>query len=144
MNEELQSTNEELYTLNEEMRQRTDELNNSNAFLNSILSSMRAAIIVLDNDLIVHIWNLKAQDLWGLRPEEAQGKAFMNLDIGLRVEELKRPIRACLLGETEHEDRVVEAVNRRGRKVRCRVSCYRFTFEPKKEFGVILLMEEVD
>lgn len=41
-NEEMQSAaDEELQTINEELRERADELNNSNGFLNSILSSLR-------------------------------------------------------------------------------------------------------
>jgi hypothetical protein len=42
MNEELQSTNEELQTINDELRLRTTELNQANAFLNSILGSLKA------------------------------------------------------------------------------------------------------
>ena len=142
--EELQSTNEELNTVNEEMRQRTEELNNVNAFLNSILSNMRAAMVVLDSDLLVLIWNLKAENMWGLRAGEVQGKSFMNLDIGLPVEDLRKQIRACLTGESEYAHSILEAVNRRGRKISCRVTCSRFIDETKKDAGVVLLMEEID
>jgi two-component system, chemotaxis family, CheB/CheR fusion protein len=48
MNEELQSTNEELQNLNEEHRKHSDELHHSNAFMKSILSSLRSGIIVID------------------------------------------------------------------------------------------------
>ena len=41
MNEELQSTNEELQTLNDELRQRGQELTRVNAFMATILSSLR-------------------------------------------------------------------------------------------------------
>ena len=144
MNEELQSTNEELHTVNEEMRQRTDELNNVNAFLNSILSSMRAAMVVLDSDMIVLIWNQQAENLWGLRSEEVQGKSFMNLDIGLAVEALRKQIRACITGDSEYQRTVVDAVNRRGQKIKCCVTCSRFVDDTKKDAGAVLLMEELD
>ena len=51
MNEELQSTNEELQTVNEELRQRTEEMNQLNAFLQSVLGGMRAAAVVLNQNL---------------------------------------------------------------------------------------------
>ena len=60
MNEELQSTNEELQTVNEEMRQQSAEIDNANSFLKTILSTMRAAIIVLDGDMNILIWNHKS------------------------------------------------------------------------------------
>src|SRR5437667_180926 len=85
MNEELQSTNEELNTINEELRERTDELNRSNAFLNSILSSLRGGVVVVDRNNNVLIWNYMAEDLWGLRAEEIKGQSLMDLDIGLPV-----------------------------------------------------------
>jgi len=69
MNEELQSTNEELQTVNEELRQRTDEMHQLNAFLESVLSGMRAAAIVVNQNLNVLVWNRRAEDLWGLRAD---------------------------------------------------------------------------
>jgi two-component system CheB/CheR fusion protein len=47
MNEELQSTNEELETINDELRQRTLDLNEVNSFLESILVSLEAGVVVL-------------------------------------------------------------------------------------------------
>src|SRR6266571_2262179 len=122
MNEELQSTNEELNTINEELRERTDELNHSNAFLNSILSSLRGGVVVVDRNNNVLIWNYLAEDLWGLRAEEIKGQSLMNLDIGLPVGQLREPIRACLSQETDKQEMILDAVNRRGRSIKCRVA----------------------
>ncbi len=144
MNEELQSTNEELHTVNEEMRQRTAELNNANSFLTSILSSMSAGLVVLDNDFVILAWNTKSEDLWGLRAEEVQGKSFINLDIGLPLQEIRNHVRACLTRNSDHEQMVVEAINRRGRKVQCRITIGLFIEQETKNTGAILLMEEVD
>ena len=83
INEELQSTNEELETINDELRDRTDELNELTAFMESILSSLRAGVAVLDLDLRVQAWNGYAANLWGLRSDEVQSMPFLNLDIGL-------------------------------------------------------------
>jgi two-component system CheB/CheR fusion protein len=143
MNEELQSANEELQTMNEELRQRSDELNQVNTFLESILASFRGAVVVVNRDMMVLVWNDKAQDLWGLRGEEVRDQHFMNLDIGLPVERLRQTIKQCLNGEP-NQSIEVDAVNRRGRKIRCKVGCTRLlgpTHEPR---GAILFMEEVD
>jgi two-component system CheB/CheR fusion protein len=142
--EELQSTNEELHAVNEEMRQRTGELNSVNTFLRSILSSMRGAMIVLNNDMGILIWNSKCEDFWGLRADEVQGKSLMNLDIGLPVQELRKPIRACLTGESDYQEVVVNATNRRGKAIQCRVACSRFVEDSKNHTGVMLLLEVLD
>jgi two-component system CheB/CheR fusion protein len=142
MNEELQSTNEELQTVNEELRQRTDEMNQLNAFLESVLSGMRAAAVVLNANLNVLIWNRRAEDLWGLRADEVQGRSMLNLDIGLPVGQLRDVIRPCLSGDSDHQQVLLDAVNRRGKKIKCRVTCTPLVTASKKREGVILLMEE--
>jgi two-component system CheB/CheR fusion protein len=142
MNEELQSANEELQTINEELRERTDELNQANTFLQSILASFRGGVAVVDQDLLVMVWNRRAEDLWGLRAEEVQGKNFLNLDIGLPVEQLRQRIRACLAGEGVPPDLTVQAVNRRGKPIRCRVNCAPLAGSNGDTRGAIVLMEE--
>ena len=142
MNEELQSTNEELQTVNEELRQRTEELNQSNAFLQSVLGSLRAAAIVVDRDLNVLVWNHRAEDLWGLRSEEVEGKSVLNLDIGLPVGELRAPMRACMQDGADYREMVLDAINRRGKPIRCRVICTPLLSMGKRRDGVIMMMEE--
>jgi two-component system CheB/CheR fusion protein len=121
MNEELQSTNEELQTVNEELRQRSDELNHVNAFLESVLSSLPGGAAVIDQNYNVLMWNQRAEDLWGLRADEVRGRSFLGLDIGLPVGDLRPLIRACLGGDGDARDATVDATNRRGKRIRCRV-----------------------
>jgi len=143
MNEELQSANEELQTMNDELRQRSDELNQVNAFLQSILSGFRGSVVVLDKDMKVLVWSHRAEDAWGLRTEEATGKQFLNLDIGLPVMVLRQPLRDCLAG-TPSTTVTVDAVNRRGRPIRCEVTCTPLEGVDGVDGprGVILMMEE--
>jgi len=152
-NEELQSTNEELQTINEELRVRSGELNQANTFLESILGSLRAGVIVLDRDLQVQVWNGRSQELWGVRAEEAHGRSFLTLDIGLPVEELVPAIRACLTGTGAPESKreialgvsheiAVAARNRRGKAITCRVLLTRLAGAGGEAGGVILLVEE--
>jgi len=143
MNEELQSTNEELETTNTELRLRSDELNTANAFLASILTGLEVAVIVVDPKLQVLAWNHRAEDLWGLRANEVQGRHFMNLDIGLPVEQLLQPVRSVLTGETERAEVTLECRNRRGKPVRCPIRCTPLAGATGAMLGAILLMEEV-
>jgi two-component system CheB/CheR fusion protein len=142
MNEELQSANEELQTMNEELRRRTDEVNHVNGFLESIVTSMRSAVIVVDRDLRVQMWSPNAEDLWGLRASEVENKNFLYLDIGLPVEQLKGTIRACLEQVENYYEVVLSATNRRGKAIQVRVSCSPlFSASRDHVRGVILLMD---
>ena len=141
MNAELQSTNEEMHTTNDQLRGRTDELYRANTFLESIVASMDAGVVVLDANLAVEIWNRKAEDLWGLRADEVRGKPFLNLDIGLPVEELKTPLRECLAGNSGLHRLVLDGRNRRGKAIRCAVMCVPLAGTDKRVQGAILMME---
>jgi two-component system CheB/CheR fusion protein len=139
MNEELQSTNEELETTNDELQQRTDELDDVNSFLESILGSLRGAVVVVDSDLQVTGWNDAAFELWGLRPDEVLGRHLMNLDIGLPVEQLRGPVRGVLSGDGQPEI-TLQAVNRRGRRVTLRIELAPLDGDDRVR-GAILLMQ---
>jgi two-component system CheB/CheR fusion protein len=143
MNEELQSSNEELETMNEELRHRTQEVNDVNAFLETILSTIGLAVAVVDRNQRVQIWNGKARELWGVTPEEAEDQHLLSLDIGLPLDKLRQQLRVTLGGESQREEVVLDATNRRGKPFQCRV-----TFLPLggdgNTSGVIMMMEAVD
>jgi two-component system CheB/CheR fusion protein len=140
--EELETTNEELQTINDELSQRTGELDEVNAYLESILSSFRGGVVVLDEDLRVRVWNHLSGDLWGLRPEEAQGRHFLDLDIGLPVGRMRHLLHEALNGGGQPLEDVLDAVNRRGRPVRIRVTCNALRGSAEEVRGVFVLMNE--
>jgi two-component system CheB/CheR fusion protein len=142
MNEELQSTNEELETVNRELRQRGLDLSRSNVFLGGILRSVPLAVIVLDEQLQVELWNDVAADLWGLRADEVNGRHFFGLDIGLPVEQLKQPIAALMRHGDQRVDAQIDAMNRRGRQIRLHVQCVSIGSGDQSR-GVIILMQEL-
>ena len=119
MNEELQSTNEELETINDELRDRTGDLNRVNDFLEAILTSLGIGVAVVDRQQRVQVWNHRAEDLWGLRQDEALEHHLLSLDIGLPVEQLAGHLRTVLIGGSRREQALLEAVNRRGRAIEC-------------------------
>jgi two-component system CheB/CheR fusion protein len=141
-NEELQSTVEELETTNDELRIRGDELNSANAFLQSILASLQGGVAVVDRELRVLAWNQRAEDLWGVRESEVTGQHLLNLDIGLPLERLRNMLRTCINGELETGDVTLEAVNRRGKTIRCHVTCTPLRGLAEEMGGAILVMEE--
>jgi two-component system CheB/CheR fusion protein len=144
MNEELQSTNEELQTINDELRQRGDELNLANAFLGSVLRSLQSGVAVVDRELKLLAWNRQAEELWGIRADEVSGNHLLNLDIGLPVAQLRPALRACLAGESEVQQVVLDAViNRRGRPIRCQVTCTPLHGATDEIRGAIILMDEL-
>jgi two-component system CheB/CheR fusion protein len=144
INEELQSTNEELQTTNDEVRARSTEAMELNAFLESILTSLRGAVVMLDRDLTIHKWNYRAEDMWGLRSQEVLHRNFLNLDIGLPVEQLKAPVNACLTQEADFLEVTLDATNRRGKRITVKVTCTPLGNDGEEPTGVILVMEEVN
>jgi two-component system, chemotaxis family, CheB/CheR fusion protein len=141
-NEELQSGNEELETMNEEMQVRTAELDEARTFLEGVLSSVAAGVVVLDANLTVRSWNKGAEELWGLRAEEVSNQAFFQLDFGLPTGEVRGIVNDCLASSKRTGPVQVAAINRIGRTIKCTVTCSPLKGDNDGE-GVVLLMEEV-
>jgi two-component system CheB/CheR fusion protein len=143
-NEELQSGNEELETMNEEMRLRTAELDEARIFLEGVLSSVAAGVVVLDAELLVRSWNRGAEELWGLRAEEVRNQAFFNLDFGLPVASVRDIVQQCLTFGRRTGPIQVAAINRIGRSITCTVTCSPLKGKPDGDGdGAVLLMEEL-
>ena len=140
MNEELQSTNEELHTVNAELRERTEKLQRANTFQEAIVASLESGVVVLDENLTVVLWNHQIAELWGLRADEAKGKSFASLDIGLPVAELAGPIHTAI-NAGSHQTVTLNSVNRRGKPIACRVTCSPLR-DGKAIHGVLLFMQE--
>lgn len=130
--------------MNDELRTRTLELNEVNAFLETILGSGALALAVVDDDQAVQIWSHGAQDLWGLVPEEVQGRHLLSLHIGLPVEGLRQPVREVLSGETSRRELALDATDRRGRTMSCVVTCLPLAMAEGQVSGAILLMDPRD
>ena len=143
VNEELRSTNEEMQATNDRLRHSETGFAQSNVFMNTILSTLRVAMAVVGPDLEIQVWNQLAEELWGLRRDEVLGKSFAELDIGLPIGELLEPIRERSRGSgaATHEV-VVDAINRRGRKLVCRVLLTPLTPGTGIDRGVCILMED--
>jgi two-component system CheB/CheR fusion protein len=80
-NEELQSTNAELDATNRELAHRTDEMNTLTFVQRTIIRSLSAGVIVLEEAGKVKMWNLAAERLLGVTEEEAVGQSLWTLHI---------------------------------------------------------------
>ncbi len=143
MNEELQSANEELHTANEQLRLSTDDTNRANAFLQSVLRNLKLAVVVVNTELVVLTWNEHAEEMWGLRAEEVVGDFLLNLEFGLPLEQVRALVRRTASGESRSEEVTLQAVNRRGREIRCRVAMAPLLGHSRDVTGVIIMMDEV-
>jgi two-component system CheB/CheR fusion protein len=63
--------------------------------------------------------------------------------IGLPVEQLREPIRNCITGVENRQEAILDAINRRGRKIQCRISYNPLMGSDRECLGVIVLTEEV-
>jgi two-component system CheB/CheR fusion protein len=141
-NEELQSGNEELETMNEEMRARTSELDEARTFLEGVLFSIAAGVVVLDRSLLVRSWNKGAEELWGLRADEVRNQPFFNLIFGLPTGEVQSVVQECLASGQRTGPIHVAAINRIGRSINVTVTCSPLKSNGAGE-GAVLLMEEL-
>jgi two-component system, chemotaxis family, CheB/CheR fusion protein len=144
MNEELQSTNDELHTINDTLRERSVELDDAKNFLDSLVNSVQLGMVVVDLEMRVAVWNRGSEELWGLRPEETAGVNFTALDIGLPMDTVRPLIGNAFVDPDSCGETVVDAVNRRGRPTRVRVTCASFISNEGAVGGALLLMEVLD
>lgn len=127
--------------MNDELRVRGEEFDTTASFLESILGSEHAAVIVLDNGLHVQRWNPAAEELWGIGADVASGRLFFDLKIGLtQVDELTSAVRACATGVSRSEELTINVIDRQRRPLEIRVVCTPLA-GPRSSGGVVLLME---
>jgi two-component system, chemotaxis family, CheB/CheR fusion protein len=141
MNEELQSTNDELHTINDTLRECSLELDDAKNFLDSLTNSVRMGMVVVDREMRVVVWNRGCEDLWGLRADETTGTKFTDLDIGLPMETVRPLIGNAFVDSDGSGETVVDAVNRRGRPARVRITCTSFRSSEGDVGGALLLMD---
>ncbi|HET7881156.1 MAG TPA: CheR family methyltransferase [Acetobacteraceae bacterium] len=142
-NEELRSANEELESTNEELRRHSDEFGAYRNHVDAIMRSLDAGVIVVDRELNVRSWNRWSENAWGLREEEAIGQPFARLDSGFPVHQLEQPLLRTVT-EAMPNETVVDALDRRGRAMKCRVRIAPLLHEGTAHGAVILVEDNAD
>jgi two-component system CheB/CheR fusion protein len=98
-------------------------------------------VIALDGEARVRVWNAAAEDLRGLRADEVIGKEFFALGLGLPADDLRAHIRSCLARKEGVAPVTVNATNRRGNPVRCRITCAALGGSTGPSAGVTLVVD---
>lgn len=106
-----------------------------------MINAVRRGLILVDRELRVVVWNRACEDLWGLRADETIGRKLSALDIGLPVETVRPLIGDAFVDPHSSSEIVVDAVNRRGRQTRVRVTSTPFPDTNGGVGGSLLLME---
>jgi two-component system CheB/CheR fusion protein len=143
INEELQSTNDQLQTINDALRDRGIELDEARTFLDALVTSVQAGMVVIDREMRVMVWNRASEELWGMRANETIGSLLTSLDIGLPLDEVKPLIGKAFVDPDSIGETIVDAVNRRGRKIKVHITCTAFHSLQDSVNGALLLMEAV-
>ncbi|HEY6591412.1 MAG TPA: PAS domain-containing protein [Actinomycetota bacterium] len=97
---------------------------------------------VLDPELRVLVWNHGFEELWGVREAEVQGQPFLDLDIGLPVDQVQPALQVAMSDGNGSQSTVLQATNRRGKTVTCRVTCSPLVGSDKTVRGVIVVVVE--
>jgi two-component system CheB/CheR fusion protein len=111
--------------------------------MESVLKSVEMSVIVVDMNLNVRVWNGLSFEMWGLRSEEVEGKPIVALDIGFPVEVLSGPIRQALSDHRTTDSIEVDALSRRGQRIRCRAKVTPLVGQTGTTDGAIILIQEV-
>jgi two-component system, chemotaxis family, CheB/CheR fusion protein len=141
-NEELRATNEELEATNEELRHQSDVATANRLYTDAILRSTNAGMIVVDREQKVRSWNRGSEAAWGVREDEALDRVLAEIDIGLPVHQLAPTVLAVIEGG-EDADVEVNAMDRRGRPIRCRVRITPLRYDDRQPSGAVLVVEEI-
>jgi PAS domain-containing protein len=99
--------NDELRSIADELRQRTDELNVVAVFLQSVLTSLRGAVVVLDTTGAVRVWNAQAEHIWGIPRRLAMRSLIGELNLGFDLARLQPTIETGLRGDASADVPVI-------------------------------------
>jgi two-component system CheB/CheR fusion protein len=143
LNEEARSSNEEMESVNEELRIQAEQASNYRSYLESVLRSMNGGIIVVDHKHAIQSWNRWSENAWGLRAEEVAGTSFEALDIGLPIHLLRDAMAMVQTGREEQVEKIVEGIDRRGRRILCNIVISGLLDEQNEGHGLVLLFQDI-
>ena len=89
--EELQSSNEELTTLNDELKDRNETISRLNADLTNINNNVDSAVVLVDGDLKIRLFNPAAEKILKLLPGQI-GLPIASVSLGVNIENLEKTI----------------------------------------------------
>ncbi|QGN35490.1 PAS domain-containing protein [Microlunatus sp. Gsoil 973] len=139
-NQELQAANDELQSINQRLRDQTLAVGEASGLMQAILDGLEIAVVVVDQDLVVQVWNTAAEELWGLRESETVGRHIVDLDSGMPTERLNALLRRVVDGQEAgvgHSE-LIPAINRRGRSILLRMTLTSLTGARSRARALVL------
>ena len=136
--EELQSTNEELNTLNEELGNRNRQLTRMHDDLNNLFANIDMAVIVLDNNLKIRLFNPIAEKNFNLIPTDV-GRPISDISQKMSISNLEGTLREVLDNFAPKQQEVRDEDNH---WYEMRVRPYLTT--EKKIDGAVLTLVDID
>jgi two-component system CheB/CheR fusion protein len=110
--------------------------------VDAIMRGLDAGVVVVGADLKVHSWNRWSENAWGFREEEVIGHPFVALEIGLPVQKLDAAVRQAV-ADAKASEAILDAIDRRGRALRCRVRVAPLIYDDRSTQGAVILMDHV-
>ena len=99
--EELQSTNEELTIVNQELQDKQDQLNDAQYYAESIITTVRESLIVLDKSLRIKTANASFYKKFRTEKQDTEGKLFYEIQNKQWDDDLMRSLLERILPEHE-------------------------------------------
>ena len=99
--EELQSTNEELIIVNQELLEKHSELNASRHYAESIVTTIREPLIILDKTLRIKSANAAFYKVFNAEEEETEGRLFFEIQNHQWDDKVMRSLFEKILPEKE-------------------------------------------
>ena len=136
--EELQSSNEELTTLNDELKNRNQTISILNADLTNISENVDSAVVLVDGNLKIRLFNPAAEKILKLIPEQI-GLPIASVSMGIIVEDLEKNISESVAQNSKISRQVRD---RDGRMFELRVRPY--FIDGDRVDGAVLAFIDVD
>jgi two-component system CheB/CheR fusion protein len=101
--EELESSNEELITINQELQVRNEQLSEAHDYAEKVIETIREAVLVLDNQLMVRSANKAFYRTFNTKVEETEGQLIFEVSQGqFNIRELKELLQDILPRHNQH------------------------------------------
>jgi PAS domain-containing protein len=143
--EQLRTTVEAQQVLNQRLQNSYHEQQQKATFLESLFASLPFGVAILYDHFTILSWDRRAEFIWGNWAEEVLGGSFFALRIGLPVEQLHIALDACMAGEYAPQRIVLDAVNRQGQTIKCRVICSRLdNILADSNYRIAVFMEQAN
>ena len=98
------------------------------------------AVVVVDSDYRVQLWNVGAERITGLRAFEATGRRLLDLELHLPVEAVRALLREVVLEAATPRPLEVDLTDRFGRAQRRRLTATPLLRDQGEVYGVVVTL----